>query len=137
MSDRIEMIIAHKLNEARTAIIRRTADWLAAALPMNGLDEHAADRAAQHHERMMATARRFHELLQGALTIDWNILVHEYAWAARVISRMGFNWEHQCVLFDAYVGSAAEEAEWTPTERMELEQLAQQLRITLEPVYVP
>jgi hypothetical protein len=122
--------LASALDRHRDELIRAVATTLSASLPMVGVSVREPDRAAVHREQMATTARRFHEMLQAGLTLDWGLVAQEYAWSRRVLSLRGVTWEHQQALLDAYFAAAGTVRALEDAERAALQQVAERVRQT-------
>jgi hypothetical protein len=124
MSDERRRRLASALDNRRGQLVHAVARVLGDKLPIVGVPEQAADRAALHRQQMATTAERFHDMVQVALTIDWGLVVQEYAWSRRVLALRGVTWEHQQVLLDAYFAAAGRLGVWTEADRAALDEVA-------------
>lgn len=128
MPTTLDLAVAHHLNDLRPTLVARVADQLAASLPMVGLAAATAHRAALHHERMRATAERFHDLVQLGVSADWDLVSFEYGWTARVLEPQGISWDHQLALIQAYFAAAEQAEQWSEEEQAALAAIAAQIR---------
>lgn len=135
MSASIETTVLKRLGELRAALITRVAAQLTAALPAISPSQYDTDREAQHNQRMLSTAERFHDTLMVAASTDWNMITFEYGWASRVLLPRGVTWEHQDLLIRSYFASARDLNAWDAEELVGLAAIEQQLRTSVEPVY--
>lgn len=120
-----EHAVASRLANLRPALIAAVADQLAAQLPMVGIDQQGEGRAAAHHQRMQATAERFHELVLLGATTDWSMVSYEYRWTARVLGPLGITWDHQRTLIASYFAVAERSADWGDEERAVLKRIGE------------
>jgi hypothetical protein len=84
---------------------------------------------------MESTARRFHEIVEAGVTVDWNLVAFEFDWAGRKLGSMEITWQHQELLIDTYFQEALRLRDWTDSERAALEQIAEHLRDTARAAY--
>jgi hypothetical protein len=135
MSTPTEATVLKRLGELRADLIARVAAQLTAALPAISPNQYDTAREAQHSQRMLSTAERFHDTLLVAASTDWNMIAFEYGWASRVLLPRGVTWEHQDLLIRSYFTSARELNAWNAEQLTSLEAMEQQLRASVEPVY--
>lgn len=136
MSTNIESATLQRLAEMRGALVARVADQLTAALPPISPSQYDTAREALHHQRMLSTVARFHDMVLVAASTDWGMVTFEYDWASRVLLPLGITWEHQDQLIRAYFAAALSLAGWSHEARAVLAVIEQQLRAASAPAYV-
>lgn len=116
MPDEIELAIARTLESIREPLIFKVSESLSVDLPILGDAAVSNYKATLHHYEMSATARRFHEIVQVALTVDWRLVMLEFTWGRRVLSRRGVTHEHLHILIDTYFVAAVSLYAWPPEQ---------------------
>lgn len=127
--------IMARLNECREELIPRVAAAILPHMPMALIPEWATDKMAIQRQHMQSTARRFHDIVQAGVLLDWSLVAAEFAWASGVLMRLGITWEHQECLITSYFTEVLDLPDWTPEEQHELERIAQHLRVVARAAY--
>ncbi len=131
MTDQTMASVARRLEDRRGDLTLCLAGDLRAALYAPG--RPAAPALPQQH--LIATAQRFHELVQAGATMDWSIVPFEYGWTSRVLPSYGVTLEHQHTLIDCYFGAAERLGSWPEDERLALEQLRARIHAAADEAY--
>ncbi len=127
MEPSLEIRIAQALNDMRVSLIAQVTSSLIAHLPQVGIPDFIERKHEQHHQQVQSTVERFHDLVQMATTLDWNMVVYEYEWSSRVLRPMGVTWEHNRTLIDMYFATAIALGNWSHNEREALDVIAARL----------
>jgi hypothetical protein len=135
MADEQQTRVVQILNEQRDELLYHVTDALVQRMPQLGLPTKSSDRSERHHTNMESTARRFHEIVEAGVTVDWNLVAFEFDWAGRKLGSMEITWQHQELLIDTYFQEALRLRDWTDSERAALEQIAEHLRDTARAAY--
>lgn len=115
-------VVLTRLEQERAVLLGQVADELTYTIPLLAVPPTAPDFAAYHQRQMLATVERLHDNLQAA-RLNEQLLVHEFAWAARVLPRWGVTAEHLATVIDTYVQIARTLATWEPEALELLEEL--------------
>ncbi|HEU4324208.1 MAG TPA: hypothetical protein VFS21_13740 [Roseiflexaceae bacterium] len=131
MTDQTMASVARRLEERRGDLTLRLAGDLRAALCAPG--RPAPPALPQQH--LLATAQRFHELVQAGATLDWSIVPFEYGWTSRVLPSYGVSLDHQHTLIDCYFSAIEGLETWPEDERLALEQLRTRIHASADEAY--
>jgi hypothetical protein len=127
--------VAALLEASREELIQQTAQTLAAELPMVAVPPHEQVTPTLHKQHMAATARRFHDLVQLAASVDPGMVAHEFGWARRRLQPFGITWDHQLTMIDAYFAAARSQLRWEAEDLHALDELASDIRALGEQAY--
>ncbi|GAB4217259.1 MAG: hypothetical protein OHK0022_59320 [Roseiflexaceae bacterium] len=130
MNDPTMLSVARRLEEQRGDLTLHLASDLRAALYTPGRSTPALPQ--QH---LIATAQRFHELVQAGATMDWSIVPFEYGWTSRVLPSYGVTVDHQHTLIDCYFNAAERMAAWPVDEWAALELLRARIHAAADEAY--
>jgi hypothetical protein len=135
MNDDLQERVLHTLEAMRENLIQHVARTLTEQLPILGMPDTVQDKAERHHQQMVSTAQRFHEIVQNGAAINWDLVGFEFGWAGRKMGSMGYTWQHQEVMIDSYFAAAKRLHEWSDDECALLDTFAARVRDVAEPAF--
>lgn len=135
MQDCNESEVVDQLETMSAELLAHVAELLSHDLPAVPLSPIDQDARRDHMHRVRMTVERFHCLVQIGVTVDWQLVLQEYEWAARVLRRLGITWDHQTRLIDTYFSVAIERGQWTADQKAALKRIAEHIRQSGHAVY--
>lgn len=116
--------IMHILDDNREAIVYRAADTLLTRIPNLRLTVYGTQPTLIEHDYLVTTLQRFHDILQAGVLLDWELVKAEFAWAGRVLQRMGLTWDYPRLMMETYFATVLDLRDWDDADRAALQQLA-------------
>lgn len=130
-----QVAVMQRLNEKSEDLISRVMQHLMTCIPLVGVSPSSEAPELVHHHNLDLTARRFHELVQAGVTVDWVLVTSDFRWTDRKLRPMGITRGHHCTLIDAYFAEARTLLPWTPDEHATLDEIAAHFRQAVEAAY--
>jgi hypothetical protein len=130
-----QVAVMQRLNEKSEDLISRVTQHLITCIPLVGVSLSSEAPELVHHHNLALTARRFHELVQAGVTVDWVLVTSDFRWTDRKLRPMGITRGHHRALIDAYFAEAHTLLPWTPDEHATLDEIATHFRQAVEAAY--
>ncbi|NTU79066.1 MAG: hypothetical protein HGA45_06645 [Chloroflexales bacterium] len=110
------------LDQNRALLLGLVADQLTYTIPLLAVPPTATDFAREHQRQMYDALASLHDTVQAAWVHE-QVLVDEFVWAGRVLTRWGVTSEHVAQMIDCYVSTAQTLRPWEPEAQRVLEEL--------------
>jgi hypothetical protein len=127
--------VMQRLNEKSEDLISHVTQHLITCVPIVGVSPSSEAPELVHHHNLALTARRFHELVQVGVTVDWVLVSADFGWTERKLRPMGITRDHHRALIDAYFAEARTLLPWTPDEHTTLDEIAAHFWQAVEAAY--